>query len=101
MANHFLEKYFPDYSDKIFFCRTWLLDPVLKDLLPSGSKIVEFQSDYKAIKISPNDSGFMKWVYKRKYDDYAMLPENTTLQKNIKKYLLSGGHISLVTGIKI
>ena len=100
-ANSFFGKYFPDYRDKVMFCRTWLLDPVLKDLLPAGSKILEFQSDYRVIETSLEDSNFIIWLYKRKCDNYTMLPENTTLQKNMKNYLLSGGHISLVTGIKI
>ena len=101
MAHHFFNTYFPDYKDKIFCCRTWLLDPVLKELLPPGSKILEFQSDYKVINTSLEDSEFIIWVYKKNIDNYNMLPENTTLQKSMKKYLLSGGHISLATGIKI
>jgi hypothetical protein len=101
MASSFFEKYFPEYKDRIMFCRTWLLDPVLKNLLPKKSKILEFQSDYKIMETSNEDSNFMVWVYKKKIDDYSLLPENTTLQKNMKKFLLSGGNISLTTGIKI
>jgi hypothetical protein len=97
----FLAKYFPEYVGKIAFCSTWLLDPALKDLLPEKSKILEFQSDYKIIDISPENSGVVTWVYKKKFDDYNLLPENTTLQRNMKKHLLSGGVISWATGIKI
>jgi len=99
-AASFLKKYFPEYGNAITYCITWLLDPALKDLLPANSKILEFQSDYKIIKIVNNDKSFMRWVYNKDTDDYNSLPENTTLQRNIKKHLLEGGNISLATGIK-
>jgi hypothetical protein len=101
MLKDFFAKYFPEYGGKIAFCGTWLLDPVLKDLLPEKSKILEFQSDYKIIDISLENSEFVTWVYKKKFDNFNLLPENTTLQRNMKKHLLSGGVISLATGIKI
>jgi hypothetical protein len=70
-------------------------------LLPEKSKILEFQSDYKIIDVSPSESEIVTWVYKKKFDNYALLPENTTLQRNMKKHLLSEGVISWATGIKI
>ena len=99
MAGQFFKKYFPEYGDVIIYCRTWLLAPELKSLLPEGSKILEFQSDYKIINTSSGDTNFIKWVYKKNYDDYTRLPENTTLQRNIKNFLLSGGQMSSATGI--
>ena len=101
MAPSFFEKFFPEYKDKIIYCRTWLLDPALKNLLSEKSRILEFQSDYKIIEVLDEDSNFILWVYKKKIDNYSLLPEDTTLQKNMKKFLLSGGKISLATGIKI
>ena len=95
----FLARWFPAYKDAVIYCKTWLLDPALRDLLPLGSKILNFQSDYRILDISYGDKGFMTWVFKKKYDDLAMLPENTTLQKNLKKLLQSGGGVGLVTGI--
>ncbi|MDR2952493.1 MAG: acyltransferase domain-containing protein [Treponema sp.] len=101
ISDDFFKKYFPEYGGKIIHCRTWLLDPALKNLLPEKSKIINFQSDYKIINTSPEESEFIMWVYKKKYDNYELLPEDTTLQRNMKKHLLSGGKISLATGVKI
>lgn len=36
---------------------------------------------------------FIEWIFNRKSTDYTDLPENTSLQRNIKKHLLSGGVI--------
>ena len=101
MALSFFEKYFPEYSNKIMYCQSWLLDPALKNLLPANSKILKFQSEYKIINVSNEDSQFMTWIFKKKFDDYSLLPENTSLQKSVKSFLLSGGNISLATGIKL
>jgi hypothetical protein len=100
MAYQFFADYFPEYKNKIIYCKTWLLDPALKELLPAGSKILEFQSDYKIIQTTLEESEFISWVFKKNYDDYTLLPENTSLQRNMKKYLLAGDRISLATGIK-
>ena len=99
MAGLFFKKYFPEFGEAIVYCSTWLLAPELKNLLPETSKILEFQSDYKIIKTSPGNTSFIKWVYKKNYDDYTQLPENTSLQRNIKHFLLSGGQLSSATGI--
>ena len=36
---------------------------------------------------------FLDWLFHTKSTDYAKLPENTSLQRNVKKHLLSGGVI--------
>jgi hypothetical protein len=99
MARSFFKNYFPEYGDVIMYTSTWLLAPELKDLLPAESKILEFQADYKIINVAQGAGGFIKWVFKKNFDDYTQLPENTSLQRNMKKHLLSGGTISSGTGI--
>lgn len=99
MSQTFFSEHFPKYRYRIMTCRTWLLDPVLKNLLPASSRILNFQSDYQIINITHDDKGFIIRVFKKRYDDYSLLPENTTLQRNLKKLLLSGGDIGLATGI--
>lgn len=99
IAKEFFNKYFYKFEYKYFFTDTWLLSPELKKLLPETSKILLFQSDYKIIAADVNDESFMQWVFKRKYDDYNELTENTSLERSIKKHLLSGGKIGSAAGI--
>ena len=79
---------------KEIYCRTWLLSPVLKEILPPESRILNFQRDYKITELFPDSTSFMRWVYHKEYgqaiEDVAGLPENTTLQREIKKLLLAG-----------
>ena len=99
MARRFFAEYFGDFKYKYIYTGTWLLSPALKDLLPPGSKILEFQSDYTITAYNEDSNSFMTWVYKRKYDDYNLLPETTTLTRNIKRHLLNGGKIGSAHGV--
>lgn len=80
------------------FCETWLLSPALKELLPHGSRILNFQKDYEIIKLIEGEKEVMKWVYKREYSDLNQLPETTHLQRSIKRHLLAGGSIGEAVG---
>jgi len=80
------------------FCSTWLLYPDLKNILPSGSRILNFQQDYEILELQPQAQSIMTQVFKRKYDDLTQLPEDTHLQREIKKLLLQGGNIGNAYG---
>ncbi len=43
-AEDFFTEHLPDFKWKGFYCHAWLLDPVLQELLPKDSKIVQFQN---------------------------------------------------------
>jgi len=75
------------------YCTTWLLYPTLKEILPIGSRILNFQNDYEILKLHPDSKSFMWWVFKNEYKDFTQLPENTYLQQELKKLLLSGGSL--------
>lgn len=90
--------FFTDYPYELAFCSTWLLAPALKELLPPSSRILAFQADYDIVSVYEDDNGFMKWVYKRDYDDYADLPEDTSLMRGIKARLLAGGTVGAALG---
>lgn len=99
MAGEFFKKFFKEFKYKCFYTHTWLLSKELKKLLPETSKILLFQSDYEIISIDEEDTSFMRWVYKRKYEDLHELTENTSLERNIKKHLLAGGKIGSGAGM--
>lgn len=98
-AKEFFSKHYGEYDYSFFCCESWLLSPVLKKLLPPESKIIEFQRDYDIVSYDESDKSFMEWVYKKEYEDYDELTENTSLERNIKKHLLSGGAIGSAFGI--
>jgi len=75
-------------------CSTWLLSPALRDILPPDSRILNFQNDYEILEVIPKNNYFMRWVFNKEYGqdagDLTKLPENTSLQRGVKKLLLEG-----------
>lgn len=89
MAKPLIDKTFPEFADALWICGSWLLSPDLKALLPAESKILKFQQSFALTKTYVSDE-FKEWVYKREDIPNENLPEDTTLQRNLKTFLLSG-----------
>jgi hypothetical protein len=97
-AREFFAKHFPNYKYHCVYCSTWLLSPVLKQVLKPGSRILEFQSDYEITYVNLETNSTLKWIYKRDYDDYTQLPEQTSLMRSIKQIVLQGGKLGYASG---
>lgn len=97
-AREFFSKHFPDYKYQCVYCSTWLLSPVLKQILKPGSRILEFQSDYEITYVNSETNDTLKWIYKRDYEDYNQLPEETSLMRSMKQILLQGGKLGYASG---
>ncbi len=98
-AKVFFEKFYPEWSGEAYGCNSWLLAPGLKNILPEESNIIRFQNAFEIVKMDEDDRGFLEWVYKRGDIPYEELPEETSLQRNMKQYLLGGGKIGDADGI--
>lgn len=97
-SQKFIETYYPDYKESRYICQSWLLSPALKELLPSTSNIIGFQEVFEVSKWNKEDDDFVEWVFKKKYDDYKELPEDSSLQRNMKEHLLNGGFVGAAFG---
>ena len=92
-AKRFFAEYFPELSNAEYRCHSWLLDRQLKEMLNESSNILNFQNRFEIFDEGEVGTDFIEWLYNTKSTDYAVLPESTSLQKNVKKHLLSGGVI--------
>ena len=93
-AREFLAEKFPEYSDAEIQCHSWLLSPTLKEVLSPGSNILEFQELFNIEVLGEDKEGEYKvWVFKKPGILLADLPEDTSLQRRLKSYLLSGGKV--------
>jgi len=97
-ALEFFEKYYPEYKGTDMVCSSWLLAPSLKHVLPEHSKILQFQKAFNVEKVEEDSLGFMDWVYGSQDIPIDELPEDTSLQKNLKIYLKNKGKIEWATG---
>lgn len=100
----FRKKYYPQWESVKLTCDTWMLMPELKQLLGESSNIVAFQNLFEIDTVDYEAAWYMGWIFPgiEKVDE--QLPEKTTLQRNMKKYLLAGkkfgtakGHLKVKT----
>ena len=91
---------FPDYAEGDWYCGSWLLSPNLKDFLPESSRILGFQKSFQ-IQNTWTDEEFKEWVYGRVDIPNGELPEKTSLQRNVKAFLLGGGAFLSAEGILV
>lgn len=89
---------FPAWAETPIFVDSWLLSPALRELLKEDSKILRFQSCFTCETWNREEQSFMQWVYGKEGIPLADLPETTSLQRNMKKFLLSGGKIGEAKG---
>lgn len=97
-AVEFFKKFYPGFCDAEMVCSSWLLAPSLGNVLPENSKILQFQKSFKITHMDADSPGFMDWVYGSRDIPIKDLPENTSLQKRLKPYLLNNGKIEWASG---
>lgn len=104
MAREFFKKHFPEYSPEYFMCDSWLLNPNLENIAPE-SNIAKFMKLWEKIEF-PDDKSAQAveriFGFGVTPSDVADFIPITSLQKNAKEFLLSGGDLRMTAGyIKI
>ena len=98
----FVREFYPEYADCDIVCDSWLLSPELKKLLPEDSNIIRFQNKFRIERFDEENPYFVGWVYPGMENlPREQLPENTTLQRNMKKYLIEGGKLGSAYGVYV
>lgn len=97
----FRKKYFETWNTIPISCDSWLLSPALKKLLDSESNILRFQKPFKLESVDYDNIWFLGWVYPGYDTADKNLPENTRLQRRMKKYILSGNKVGAAKGYLI
>ena len=69
---------------------TWLLSPKLKEWLPATSNLVLFGNDYELLLTEPEKMTAYSGSSILFLTMSASIPENTTLQKQRRAWLLAG-----------
>ena len=80
----------PDYC--LVMGISWLLNPKLREIQGERAKTVQFMECFhKYPKLDTHADSVFSFVFGKKYENYAGLPENTSLQRKLKKLYLDGG----------
>lgn len=82
------------------YCHSWLLEPALEEILDENSNIIKFKRNYKVFRTDKRDVFPDAWrVFNKENVPIEELPENNSLQKRIKEYLLKGNTIGYGLGV--
>lgn len=87
--------------EPVFYCDSWLLYPSNREILGEGSNIVSFMDDFKIIDSYTYSDNHILWRIFGKESNLPpeKLPQNTSMQKNIAKWLASGKSLGAGIGI--
>lgn len=85
----------------IFICRSWLLCPALKKLLPPDSNILHFQEEYIILGVEEDSRQAEERIFGCLKSNPAEYPETNSLQKAAKAWLISGNTLPEGYGVKI
>lgn len=94
----FRETYFADWKDVKLTCDSWMLVPELQELLGESSRIVAFQRLFEIDQIDREATWFLGWIYPGHDTVDENLPEKTSLQRQLKRYLLAGNKFGIAKG---
>ena len=95
-------KIFTDIHGKIpaFYCNSWMIDPNIEQIQGKKSGVTLFGDRFIRFPTESKGKSVFKYLFDTvKTDDLDALPENTSMQRAIKAYLKSGGHIYGAQGI--
>lgn len=99
-AGDFFRTYYPEYRYDRYTCDSWLMSPVLKQVLPEQSNIVCFQERFVITQEDPESKEYIEWLFQVPADTaYLDLPAETSLQKRVRALLLEGGKVGSAYGI--
>ncbi|MBQ9325553.1 MAG: DUF5596 domain-containing protein [Clostridia bacterium] len=87
---NFRKTFFPEWMTAPRVCNSWMMSPALPQLLPPTSRILGFQRRFTLRNWDRETNGVLNWVFPGHKEISEALPENTSLQRSMKAYLLRG-----------
>lgn len=94
----FKKRYYPQWENVSMTCDTWMLMPELKEFLGEDSNIIAFQDLFEIDIVNHDATWYRNWIFPGAGSVDTDLPEDTTLQRSLKKYLLAGNKFGVAKG---
>lgn len=88
---------------RAFVCSSWLLSSANREILPPTSNIVDFMGDFDIIDEEERQTFPDAWRIFGKASQFppGEWPEDTTLRKGYKKWILDGKYATTAYGVRI
>ncbi len=100
MSKEFFPKYFGKEYDT-YVCTSWLLAPALGQMIKEDSSIAALRKYFYVYGEDTSYSQAEDYVFLMADPDKSSYPENTSLQRNLKRYLMDGGVMGMGKGVCI
>lgn len=81
-----------------FVCGSWLLSPHLKEILPDSSNIIRFQNFFQVAEVGYAYPQAEQRIFGETLEDKRRYPEDTSLQRRAKEYVLAGRDLGIGFG---
>lgn len=101
IARKMLEERFHERPDLPIHGSSWILSPQLAELLGPDTKITQLLERFSKHPMWNQGNSVFGYVFPKNYTDYASLPEDTSLQRKLKKLYMDGSCIYGYAGILI
>ena len=83
---------------QVYVCDSWLLSPHLKEILPETSNIIRFQNLFEVTEVGYDSQQPEMRIFGEVLADCRLYPEDTSLRKGAKEYMLSGRKLGTGAG---
>lgn len=99
----FAAKHFPEFNYKAFACHSWLVDPQLDGILNPESNIVKFRQRFHSLTRKSSGEDVFNFIFNKPDMNFDIkdLPEDSSLQRALKKHYLNGKAIYELEGFLI
>ncbi len=100
LAREFFSTYFPSFDYKCFFCESWLLFEGNRAFMAKDSNIVAFMSLFEIVTSVKIELQAIERIFGKRHLIKKNYPENTSLQKRAKAYMLDGNRLGVGIGFR-
>ncbi|MBQ7363072.1 MAG: hypothetical protein IJW48_01335 [Clostridia bacterium] len=101
-ADEFFPQYYPDVEVKGYFAHSWVLEKRLRDIMGRDTNITRLADMFVGIPTKGNQHGAYMYLFGVEQGTPAeALPERSSMQRAVKKYLQDGNYFYDKAGIRL
>ena len=98
-AREIFKACYPEFEYKAFHCHSWMLDPQLEAFLSEASNVLAFQRKFIPYAGESEGTEVFNFVFKMTSKVVEEIPEDTSLQRALKKLYLDSKYIYEYEGV--
>lgn len=102
MMDEVIAKYYADLNIKAYHCYSWLINKHLRDIIGRDTNLTQLADMFELYPTCGGHHGIFEYVFKRPGSTpIEELPEDTSMQRAIKKFLSEGNSFCEMAGIRL